>query len=569
MKTLHTLLIAAAILCAGCATQPAAGPVAADGAPAIAGDIAARLEQLPQVEIDYDRDLLDANQKEVLAKLVEASKLLDEVFLLQVSTDNPALRQTLYEHALDDPRYRDAYEYFRVMYGRWDRLAEGEPFVAPFGAEGAKPKGAGFYPADITPEELEEWTANDPAAGEAVQNLFTVIRRQNGALISVPYSRAYRDHLVPAAETLREAARLTRNGSLRDYLNKRADALLSDDYYESDLAWMDLDSDIEVVIGPYEVYEDSLNNYKAAFESFVTVVDAGESQKLSRYVSHLPRMEQNLPIPDEHKNPNRGAESPIKVVQEVFTAGDARAGVQTAAFNLPNDERVREAKGSKKVLLKNVMEAKFEKTGKPIALRLLEPEHARLVAFDPFFNHVLFHELSHGLGPGIIDGPDGRPVEARLLLKETYSSIEETKADVAGIWNVLYAMDNDLLDSFGREDLFSSYAGLMFRSMRFGLDSAHGRANTIQWNWMREKGAIIREASGRYRVNYDLMEEAVESLLHELLMIEATGDYQRSRRMLQTYGISNAEIEEIIGSLEDLPVDIAPVFTGAGEQFTR
>lgn len=569
MKRSLTVAIPLIVLFTAChTTSPVMTPVSHAG-PALVPDLGKRLEQLPQVPIDYDRNLLNDEQKQVLAKLVEASKLIDEIFLLQVSEKNPELRQTLYDLAATDPAYRDAYEYFRVMYGRWDRLAEGEPFVAPFGAEGVKPKGAGFYPADITPEKLEEWANSDPAATGEIQDLFTVIRREGGSLVSVPYSKEYRNYLVPAAEALRKAAAMTSNRSLRDYLTKRADAFLSDDYYESDLAWMDLDSDIEVVIGPYEVYEDTLNNYKASFESFVTAVDRDESRKLSRYVSHLPRMEQNLPIPDEHKNPNRGAESPIKVVQEIFTAGDTRAGVQTAAFNLPNDERVREAKGSKKVLLKNVMEAKFNKTGLPIATRILAPEHSRLVSFDPFFNHVLFHELSHGLGPGIITGPDGEKVEARLLLRETYSTVEETKADVAGIWNILYAMDNELIDSFTTEDLFSSYAGLMFRSMRFGLDSAHGRGNSIQWNWMRENGAIIRDPNGRFRVNYDLMKEAVESLLHELLMIEATGDYERAQRLLDTYGVTNAEIDTIIADLDDLPVDIAPVFVGAGEDFTR
>ncbi|MDX1582132.1 MAG: peptidase [Thermoanaerobaculia bacterium] len=562
--TIPSLLIIAA-----CATAPSPSGRTEVAGPALAPDIDQRLEQLPQVPIDYDRNLLDERQEQVLAKLVEASKFIDEVFLLQVSEENPELRQTLYELALSDSHYRDAYEYFRLMYGRWDRLAEGAPFIGPFGPEGAKPAGAGFYPPDITPEELEEWTKNDPAAIEKVQGLFTVIRRENDELVAIPYSVAYRNHLLPAAEALREAARLTRNRSLSEYLTKRADAFLSDDYYESDIAWMDLDSDLEVVIGPYEVYEDTLNNYKAAFESFLTVVDRDESRKLTRYVSHLPRMEQNLPIPDEHKNPNRGAESPIKVVQEIFTAGDTRAGVQTAAFNLPNDERVREAKGSKKVLLKNVMEAKFEKTGHPIAMRLLTPEHSELVSFDPFFNHVLFHELSHGLGPGVITGPDGEKVETRLLLKEAYSTIEEAKADVAGIWNILYAMENGLLDTFERDELFSSYAGLMFRSMRFGLDSAHGRGNAIQWNWMRNKSAIIRDPNGRFRVNYDLMEDAVESLLHELLMIEATGDYQRAQRLLRNYGVASAEIEQVIASLEDLPVDIAPVYVAAGETFTR
>jgi hypothetical protein len=570
MKRYRLLVIPAVLtLAAACATAPAPVPVASETRLAIAPDIAERLTRLPQVEIDYDRDLLDANQRAVVEKLVEASRLLDEIFLRQVSEENPALRRELYELALEDPRYRDAYEYFRVMYGRWDRLARKEPFVEPFGPAGAKPPGAGFYPPDITAAELEEWIESDPSARDAVQNLFTVIRREGDGLVSIPYSVYYREYLVPAAAILREAAGMTGNASLRDYLQKRADALLTDDYYESDLAWMDLDSDIEVVIGPYEVYEDELNNYKAAFESFVTVVDREESERLGRYVSHLPRMEQNLPIPDEHKNPHRGAESPIKVVQEIFTSGDARAGVQTAAFNLPNDERVRETKGSKKVLLKNVMEAKYEKTGRPIATRLLVPEQAQHVSFDAFFNHVLFHELSHGLGPGIITGPDGEQIETRLLLRDAYSPIEEAKADVAGIWNILYAIDNELLDIFGRDELFATYAGLMFRSMRFGLDGAHGRGNAVQWNWMRENGGILRDQTGHYRVQEQAMTAAVRSLLHELLMIEALGDYDRARTLLDNYGVETREIAEVIESLTDLPVDIAPVFTGVGETFTR
>ena len=528
-------------------------------------DVSKRLEQLPQVIIDYDRSLLDERETQVLQKLIEASKLLDEVFLIQVSENNLELRQELYEKAKSSAKWRDVYDYFRIMYGPWDRLAEGEPFIA---GVGSKPDGAGFYPADITPEELDEWMRNDPAATESVQGLFTVIERRDGRLVALPYSERFASYLVPAAAKLREAAALTGNASLRDYLSKRADALLTNDYYESDLAWMDLDSAIEVVIGPYEVYEDNLNNFKAAFESFVTVVDREESQKLRRYVSHLPRMEANLPIPDEHKNPNRGAESPIKVVQEAFTAGDTRAGVQTAAFNLPNDERVREAKGSKKVMLKNVMEAKYAQAGFPIAERVMSQDQIRLVGFEPFFNHVLFHELSHGLGPGIIRGPDGNRVEARLLLKDAYSPIEECKADVLGIWNLMYAMDNDLQTDFNREELFATYAGMMFRSMRFGLDSAHGRGNAIQWNWLREKGAIL-ESRGRYRVVNEAMEGAIRSLANELLMIEATGDYDRAQRLLSRYGVTTSEIESVIARLSDLPVDIAPVYAAAGEQKTR
>jgi len=381
----------------------------------------------------------------------------------------------------------------------------------------------------------------------------------------VPYSVQYRELLEPAAAKLREAAALTDNASLRDYLTKLADAFFKDNYRDSDMAWMDLHGPIEVVIGPYEVYEDGLFNWKAAFESFVTVVDRPETEKLATYAQHLPDMEQNLPIPDEHKNPNRGTESPIRVVQELFTAGEARQGVQTSAFNLPNDEVVREQKGSKKVLLKNVMDAKYRQSGAPIAMRVLDPSQRGLLNFDAYFNFVLFHELSHGLGPGLIKMPNGERTDTRLLLKESYSTIEECKADVVGVWNILYAMEHGLLSSFNDQQLFATYAGLHFRSLRFGIDEAHGRGTAIQWNWLREKGAIMPSNDGTYRVDFVKMREGVRSLANELLMIEATGDYARGQRLLTTYGVTTPEITATNARLKDIPVDITPVFPAAGE----
>jgi len=373
------LLATLAVL--SCQTMPKNRPdVSAESpAPALAPDIAERLQKLPDTPIDYDRSLLTDNEKQVVAKLIEASKMIDEIFWRQVSEENPGLRARLTTLAVSSPRYAEARKLLEKMKGRWDSLQDQEPFIAPFGPAGKKPEGAAFYPSDMTKEELQGWIVAHPEDKETFQGLFNVIRRDGQRLVAVPYSRAYREFLEPAAAKLREAAALTANASLRDFLTRRADALLSDDYYASDLAWMDLDSPIEVVIGPYEVYEDALFNYKAAFESFVTVVDKPESDKLAVYARHLADMERNLPLPDEHKNPDRGSESPIRVVQEIFTAGDARRGVQTAAFNLPNDERVREAKGSKKVLLKNVMEAKYRKNGKPIAERVLAPELQGLV----------------------------------------------------------------------------------------------------------------------------------------------------------------------------------------------
>ena len=548
-----------------CGPAPVEEPVVEQPRPVekYALDLGDRLAKLPGTEIGVAPALLEASEPEVIRKLVEASAYIDQIFLRQVSERNPEWLALLEKDAADGiANAADALALFRVYAGPWDRLDENRPFVE---GVGDKPAGAGFYPPDMTADELNAWIESHPEDREAFQGLFSVIRRsEDGGLRAIPYSEHYREYLEPAAQLLREAAGLTKNASLRDYLNKRADAFLSDDYYESDVAWMDLDSEIEIVIGPYEVYEDELFNYKASFESFVTLVDRVESERLSVYASRLPAMERNLPIPDEHKNPNRGTESPIKVVQEIFTAGDTKAGVQTAAFNLPNDERVREAKGSKKVLLKNVIEAKYRRTGELIAQRVLDPALVEQLSFDAFFNQILFHELSHGLGPGIITGPDGNKVEARLLLRDSYSTIEECKADVLGLWNILYALDRGFMDGITREQLFTTYAGVMFRSMRFGLDAAHGGGMAIQWNWFREKGAIVPGSEQfTFAVDHAKFEEAIRSLANELLMIEATGDYERAQKLLTDYRKETDEITQVIQRLQAIPVDLRPVYASA------
>jgi hypothetical protein len=568
----RTILIAVTtfLLMTACVTAPLPDPMPQQlttqppaGSPPVVPDIAQRVTQLPRTMIDYDRQLLDANETAVVEKLIEASRYMDQIFWLQVSERNYEWYLALLAAAPHSDQHAEALHYFLMMKGPWDRLAGEEPFVLN---AGPKPPGSAFYPADATREELEAAMAASPGQREAIQNLFTVVRRHEGRLVTYPYSVYYRSFLEPAAAALREAAALTTNASLRNYLEKRATAFLTDDYFESDLAWMDLDSNIEVVIGPYEVYEDRLMNLKAAFESFVTVVDQYESRQLEVYGAHLMAMERNLPIPDEHKNVDRGTESPIKVVQEIYTAGDARRGVQTAAFNLPNDERVREVKGSKKVLLKNVMEAKYAKAGEPIALRVIDPAQAQYLTFDAFFNQVLFHELSHGLGPGVITTPEGERVEVRLQLRELYSAIEEAKADVVGIWSLLYAIDQGLLTGLNREQLFTTDAAVMFRSMRFGIDGAHGRGNAVQWNWHREREAIVPAGQGRFRVDFARFEESIRALSEELLMIQATGDYERASRLLEQYGRSTPEIEATIASLADIPVDITPFFVAAGER---
>ena len=548
----------AALAAAGIAALAAARPPLS-----FAPDVAAKLRRLPPTKIDYDRSLLDDRETAVLKELIEAARPLGEIFLRQVSPANPELRRRLTAAAArKEAGAPDALALFRVMAGPWDRLDGNAPFI---GAE-AKPPGAGFYPADMTKAEFESWIAAHPGDKAAFEGTFTLIRRDGKSLTAVPYSRAFRNFLEPVASHLRAAAAKTGNASLRSYLEKRADALFTDDYYASDMAWMDLDSDVEVAIGPYEVYEDALFNYKASFTAFVTVRDKAESEKLAVYAKHLPDMQRNLPIAEKYKETSRKFESPIRVVQEVYTAGDTRAGVQTAAFNLPNDERVRQAKGSKKVMLKNVIHAKYDVAGKPIAERVLAPDQLPALSFDAFFNHTLFHELSHGIGPGIVETPDGRKVEARILLQELYSGIEECKADVVGMWTTLQAIDAGWLTAFDERALAVTVTGVFFRSIRFGADEAHGRGTAVQWNWFREKGAVVPAENGRFRVELPKFREAVRSLAEELLMIEATGDAARARRLLAQYGKSTPEIDAVNARLKDIPVDIAPVYVAAGEK---
>jgi hypothetical protein len=529
--------------------------------PPVVDDIELRIKKFSRTPIDYDRKLLNEEETRVVRTLIEASKYIDEIFWRQASEKNPQWRQDLEVLAKGSEKYHHAEHYFQIMKGSWDRLLENEPFLEV----GKKPPGAAFYPPDMTKEEFENWIKTHPNDKEKFQGLFTVIRRKGNQLFAIPYSKQYREFLEPAAAKLKEAASITTNPTLRNYLTKRADAFLSDDYYGSDIAWIDLNSPVEVVIGPYEVYEDQLFNYKASFESFITVVDKPETEKLKIYLQHLRDMEMNLPMPDEHKNPNRGGQSALRVVQEIYTAGDARRGVQTAAFNLPNDERVRESKGFKNVLLKNVMEAKYQKNGEPIARRLLDESQLSMLSSAAFFNQILFHEISHGLGPGIITGPDGKKVENRILLKNLYSTIEECKADVLGVWNLEYAIRQKLIKEFDTKTLHVTNAGLMFRSMRFGIGEAHGRGTAVQWNWYREKGAIVPSSGGRFRVDFPMMEKAVQSLASELLMIEATGDFDRAQRLLDKYGKLTPEINTVNESVKDIPVDIEPVFVAAGE----
>lgn len=525
---------------------------------AIAPDIEDRLAALVPMEITADLSVLSAEDRQALDRLVDASRLVDEIFLRQVWTGNPDLRSRLAE--LRGPGADAARAYFRVNYGPWDRLDELEPFIG----DEPHPPGAGFYPANLTAEQFEVWILAHPDDAAALRSTTTVIRSSEGQIVAEPYSQVYAEWLQPAADLLRQAAAATANPSLRKFLELRAAAFLDDDYYQSDMAWMDLDAALEVTIGPYETYEDSLMGYKAAFESFVTVALPAESAALDHYKELLPWLERNLPIPDEHKNLDRGSESPIRVVDVVFAAGDGRAGVQTLAFNLPNDERVREAKGSKKVMLHNVLRAKYDAILTPIAARVLAPDQVQSISFDAFFNESLHHELSHGLGPGKIE-VNGRETEVRLELKELYSTLEEAKADVAGVYNILALIERGDMPAELRSSLEPTYVAGLFRAARFGLHEAHGRGVVAQFNYLLEKGALEVDADGNFRAVSGAFGGAIRDLLHDMLMLQATGDYAGTVAFLDRYGRASEELVAAVDRLADVPVDIRPIYTAVGE----
>jgi hypothetical protein len=359
---------------------------------------------------------------------------------------------------------------------------------------------------------------------------------------------------------LREAAALTTNATLRDFLNKRAAAFASNDYYDSDVAWMDLDSPIDLTIGPYETYEDELFGYKAAFEAYVTLRDDAETAKLLKFSSYLQELEDHLPIDPKYRNPKLGAASPIRVVNEVFSSGEGNSGVQTAAFNLPNDERVVKEKGSKRIMLKNVQDAKFNKTLIPISRVVLTPADQAKLSFDSFFTHILTHELMHGLGPHNID-VGGQATTVRLQLKDKYSSIEEAKADVTGLWALQYLINKGAVPKTMQRTLYTTYLASMFRSVRFGINEAHGRGVAMQFNYFTDEGGIkYDERTGKFSVDESKIQDAVRKLTTELLTIEAEGSYEKAAAILDKYAVIRTPMKSALDKLKGVPVDIEPVF---------
>lgn len=518
---------------------------------------AARLAEYAPVTLSADLSALSERERQALDHLIAAARHIDPIFDRQAYAGNAALAQRL--AADTSPEGQATLALFRMMRGPWDRQDHLAPFV-----DGAPPRppGGGFYPEDLSADAFRAHVAANPADRAAFESLTTVIEQGGDRLIARPYREVFKDELAAAAAELRAAAELTDNKSLRKFLKSRAAAFESDDYYASDKDWMDLQSPIEVTIGPYETYEDELLGLKGSFEAFVTIADPAASADLARFKARLADMEAHLPVPDELKT-KRGAESPIRVVDLVFTAGDARKSVQTIAFNLPNDERVRAEKGAKKVLLRNLIRAKFDAIMRPIGEAILAPAHQADLSADAFFHQVLFHELSHSLGPAYVT-VDGEKKEIRVALGAAFSPIEEAKADVMGVYNLLYMIDQGLLPAEMRRPVLVSYFAGLFRSVRFGTAEAHGLGAAFQLGRFAE-AAVMRIDGGKITLDLDALEREIGKLTGNIIQLQALGSPDRAQALLDRYRLLPVELQALIGELGSIPVDVRPVYPLAGE----
>jgi len=572
-QLLAPLALAAATLCATVHAD-----TAAPATPASVSQLQAMAKRFAPVDLTADTSKLSAGDRVAIAKLIEAAKIVDTLQLRQRWSGNEALWTALQKDktALGHAR-RD---YFWLNKGPWSIIDGNHSFMpasyAGIAIPAEKPAGANFYPEGATKEELEAWMNGLPAADkEQAQWFFTVIRLDKAGkgekkFAIVKYSDEYRTELQKLAKLLKDAANATDNASLKKFLNLRADAFLSNDYLASDFAWMDLDSPVDVTIGPYETYNDELFGYKAAFEAYVNVRDQKETDKLNFFGTHMQELENNLPLDAKYRNPKVGAIAPMVVVNQVYGAGDGNMGVQTAAYNLPNDERIIRQRGSKRVMLKNVQEAKFEATLTPISKLVLRPADQKDLDFDSFFTHILAHEIMHGLGPHATT-QNGQPSTPRQDLKDTYSTIEEAKADVTGLWALAYMMDKgQLKESLGQgaaaeRKLYNTYLASGFRTLHFGLTDSHARGMAIQMNYLLDKGGFVSHGDGTFSVDFAKIKGAVADLDREFLTIEATGDYARAQDLMKRYVVIRPDVQKALDHMKSVPNDIRPSFTTAAK----
>jgi hypothetical protein len=506
-----------------------------------------RVDQYATVQLTADLSGLSDAERQMIPLLIEVADQMDVLFWRQAYGNKDSLLA-----GIDDPATR---KYLEINYGPWDRLAGDESFLP---GVGAKPAGANLYPADMTAADFEAATDAPSGVAQQLRGLYTLVRRgPDGSLTAVPYSEAFAAELQISAEKLREAAALAPQRSLRRYLELRAEALLTDDYHASDMAWMDMkDNTIEVVVGPIETYEDQLFGYKAAFETFVLVKDLEWSSRLARFAQYLPELQRGLPVADIYKREMPGSDADLNAYDVVYVSGDANAGSKTIAINLPNDETVQLEKGARRLQLKNAMRAKFDRIMLPITDVLIAEDQRQHVTFDAFFGNTMFHEVAHGLG---IKNTINEQGTVRQALRDHASAMEEGKADILGLYMVTKLREQGAITEGDLRDNYVTFLAGIFRSIRFGASSAHGKANMVRFNFFKDLGAFTRDdATGTYSVDFEQMGQAMTALSEVLLTLQGDGNYDGAAELVEEKGVIGPQLQADLDRLADanIPVDI-------------
>jgi hypothetical protein len=523
----------------------------------VAPDLEQRLARFRRVRMPFQAAGLSARERKLVEKLVDASRYLEEIFWRQIDPEALTLYQSL--AGSKNPKDQKLRRYLWINASRFDLLDQNKPFV---GTTSISP-GRGFYPQGLTREQIEQYVKDHPEKKAEIYSPTTVVRWHGDQLEGLPYHIAYRSFLEPAARDLREAATLSADPAFANFLQLRADALLSDDYFKSDLAWLDLkDPKFDMIVAPYETYDDGLLGVKATYGAAVLIRNPEESKKLAMFQKYVADIQDALPLAAEDRPSKRGLETPMEVMDAPYRAGDLRHGYQAVADNLPNDPRVHEQKGSKKIFFKNFMDARVNFVILPVAKRMLRPEQAAKVSGEAYLLATIMHEMAHGLGPAFARTAAGK-TDIREAIGPVFAGLEEAKADVVGMFGLKWLMDHDALPKEKLEEYYASYVGGIFRTVRFGAAEAHSQAELMEFNYLSECGAIQRESSGRYSIDYGRMPQALADLAKELLEIEATGDRERAEKWFKKYGVMSPELQSSLKSAASVPVDIDPIFSFA------
>jgi hypothetical protein len=521
----------------------------------VVADLDQRLAKFRRVEMPFHSADLTAREVKMVGKLVDAARHLEEIYWRQMDPDGLTLYESL--AVSKDPKDEMLRRYLWINASRFDLLDGQKPFV---GTTPVSP-GRGFYPPNLTREQVEQYVKAHPEKKDEIYGSFTVVRWHGDQLEGLPYHIAYRSFLEPAAQDLREAAGMSDDPAFANFLRMRADALLTDDYFKSNLAWLDLKNPkFDIAFAPDETYDDDLLGVKATYGAAVMIRNGEESRKLEMFQKYVADIQDALPLAPEDRPSKHGLETPMEVMDTPFRSGDLTHGYQAVADNLPNDPRVHEQKGSKKLFFKNFMDARVEYVILPVAKQVMLPEQAAKASGEGYLLGTIMHEMAHGLGPAFSRTPAGK-VDVRESIGPIFSGLEEAKADVVGMFGLKWLMDHDVLPKNKVEEYYSSYVAGIFRTVRFGVAEAHGQAEMMEFNYLCERGAIVHQASGRYAIDYGRVPGAINDLAKELLEIEATGDRARAENWFKKYGAMPAELQASLKSAAAVPVDIDPVFS--------